>query len=429
MTSISRDEIYEIFSLDKDEKILDEFNCFFVETFPIIGKLYLSENHILFYSNIFFIEKIISIPINDIIQFNLIKTNIEIETKSKENLINKHTFFSNNETKNIYEKIKPSIQNLSFYSENDSQDIQSRKTSDSSQSQSSSNSSSRDNLLIDGNEEINEEIIFSEIEPDVDFEVCKKIINITPKDLFNKYFTNKYPDTSYEKYYEWVGDHSNIKISEWEKIEENENSEKFKKTEEFSLSLHGVPFVDHSEVFKTSIYYIEKDGTYIISSSSKNKGIPYADSFTIEAKIELHPYSNGNKTVFRAYVRTNFLESFFLQKIIISQTKKSYSDEINKWLEFIQDKGEIIKGDYLYKENTINSPFDEKINNINHNEREKKSSNLNSENKEKIDNNYKIIEKNYRNLNNKSIIIIGFIGLIVFIIIPYFVYKNKGNKF
>ena len=217
MTSISRDEVYEIFTLDKDEKILDEFNCFFVETFPIIGKLYLSEKHILFYSNIFFIEKIISIPIKDIIQFNLIKTNIEIETKSKDNLINKHTFFSNNETKNIYEKIKPSIQNLSFYSENDSQDIQSRKTSDSSQSQSSSNSSSRDNLLIDGNEEINEEIIFSEIEPDVDFEVCKKIINITPKDLFNKYFTNKYPDTSYEKYYEWVGDHSNIKISEWVK--------------------------------------------------------------------------------------------------------------------------------------------------------------------------------------------------------------------
>ena len=116
------------------------------------------------------------------------------------------------------------------------------------------------------------------------------------------------------------------------KNDENSNPSKFQKTEEFSLSLHGVPFVDHSEVFKTSIYYIEKDGTYIIKCSSKNKEIPYADSFTIETKIELHPYSNRNKTAFRIYARTNFLESFLLQKMIICQTKKSYTDEVNKWL-------------------------------------------------------------------------------------------------
>ena len=36
-------------------------------------------------------------------------------------------------------------------------------------------------------------------------------------------------------------------MSDWEKVEDSEK-EKFKRTESFSLSLEGVPFVDHSEV-------------------------------------------------------------------------------------------------------------------------------------------------------------------------------------
>ena len=41
------------------------------------------------------------------------------------------------------------------------------------------------------------------------------------------------------------------------KIEDETNPEKkkFKNTEKFSLSLHGVPLVDYSEVSKISTYY------------------------------------------------------------------------------------------------------------------------------------------------------------------------------
>ena len=61
------------------------------------------------------------------------------------------------------------------------------------------------------------------------------------------------------------------------KIEDETNPEKkkFKNTEKFSLSLHGVPLVDHSEVSKTSTYYIKNDSTYILEGSSKSEGIPY----------------------------------------------------------------------------------------------------------------------------------------------------------
>ena len=44
MTSTNTGELYDLFNLSEEEKIFDEFNCFFVETFPIIGKLYLTEN-------------------------------------------------------------------------------------------------------------------------------------------------------------------------------------------------------------------------------------------------------------------------------------------------------------------------------------------------------------------------------------------------
>ena len=42
---IRREEVYAIFRLDKEEKITDDFNCFLVETFLILGKLYLTEKH------------------------------------------------------------------------------------------------------------------------------------------------------------------------------------------------------------------------------------------------------------------------------------------------------------------------------------------------------------------------------------------------
>lgn len=401
MTSISREEVYDIFSLAKDEKIIDDFNCFLVETFPILGKLYLAENHILFYSNIIFLNRSISIPINDSTKINLNDKIIEISSKTEDNLEKKYKFCSNDDIKNIYEKIKSSIPKSTSDSDNDSIEIFSRKTSASSEL-AFSKSSSKDNLSKNENEEINEEIKFIPIQSDVDFEICRKIINISPKDLFNKYYTNKFPETSYEKFYEWVGDHSNIKISEWEKIENIENLEKFQKTEKFSLSLHGLPLVDHSEVSKISTYYIDKDGTYYISASSKSEGIPFADSFTIETKIELHPYYKGNKTVFRTYVRTNFLKYIFLKNMLISQTKKTYNEEINKWLKFIVEKGETIEGDYVYKERTNNSPSDEKNNNIdetekliNNNEKCKDYLVSNGENNEKLYNKF-----------NKSIIII-----------------------
>ena len=398
-------QVHDLFSLDKDEKIIEEFDCFLFETLPIKGQLYITDNHLCFYSNLLFFNRNITIPLNEITKLNLNIPNIEIETKNDKNLSQNYKFFDNEKIQNIHDKIKSSLSLLkSDSNENDDVSLMSKKTS------ASSELSSNEDLICEF-----EEINFLEKTED-DFEVCKKIINISPKDFFNKYFTSTFPETSFEKYYEWVGDHSNIKISDWEKIENNENSEieKFKKTENFSLSLHNVPMIDHSDVSKTSIYYVDKNGVYHINNSSTSEGVPFSDSFTIEAKIELYPYINGTKTVFRTYVRTNFLKSCFLKGLLVSQTKKSYEEEINKWLGFIQEKGEKILGDYVCKEKIYD-------NNQNDN-KGKDNMNQDKNNKESKVNIYKLYESLRNNCDKKTI---GIIVLFLAIIISYFLYLKK----
>ena len=409
MTSIDKDQVHDLFGLDKNEKVIEDFKCFLVETLPIIGQLYITDNHICFYSNLFFFNRNITIPLSDITKLNFNSPNIEIDIKNSKNEIEKYKFTSNENVQNIHDKIKSSISLLKLDSkEIDDLSIYSKKTADSSEF------SSKEILL---NNEI-EAIKFTEIEED-DYEVCKKIINISPNDLFNKYYTNAFPETSFEKFYEWVGDHSNVKISDWEKIKENENNkiEKFKKTENFSISLHNVPMVDHSEISKTLTYFVEENGIYKINNSSKNEGIPFADCFTIEANTELYPYMNGTKTIYRTYVRTNFLKSTFFKGLISSQTKTSYTEEINKWLEFIQEKGEHIEGDYIVKEKELDNN-NQNINENKENEDKKKD----NKDKKSVDFN-NLYEKLSKKVDKKTI---SLFVLLLAIIVAYFIYiKNR----
>ena len=442
MTSIPTNQILDLFGLNKDEKILNEFNSFLVETVPILGNLYITDHYICFYSNLLFFNRNITIPLNEITKLSLIKTNIEIKTKNKSYL-----FSSKEDIVIIYEKIKSicHIYNINNSFKNDlipikiiDSDKQTEEIGSKRRTTASSflsNLSNRE-IINDEIEDRNEEIKFVSIDPNVDYEICKKIIDITPNDLFNKYFSNTNKETSKEKYYEWVGDYSNIKISDWKKIENNKNTdiEKFKKTENFSLSLHGVPLAEKSEISKTSIYYIDKDGTYYINDSSKSEGIPFSDSFTIESKIELHPYIKGTKTIFRIYIRVNFIKPIVFKSLIISQTKKNYHDEVNKWFEFIQEKGEKIEGDYIYenkKTETLidklnNNNDEEKIIIINESKLDKKKKKYYYKVYKAFINLYKLIEIYIKRIDNKSGILLIF--CLVWFILSILIIMKKKEK-
>ena len=194
---------------------------------------------------------------------------------------------------------------------------------------------------------IPEKIIFKAIDKNLDEEICKKVINMPPKEFFEKYQTNKNPETSYAGYYKWVGEYSEIEVGNWEKIKTKENGiEKFQRNEKFCIALHGVPLINKSHVEKTCTYWIDKDGTYYMNTLSVSKGVPLADKFTVETNLEFYPYMNNTKTVFRCYVRTNIIKWTLFKFALISQGKKTFSQEVDKWFKFIEEKGDKIIGDY-----------------------------------------------------------------------------------
>ena len=484
--SDSQEQVRNLFNLNKEEKILDDFGCSITETIPIPGRLYLTEHYICFGSNLFGFNKKYSIAFNEIIELRLKKANIEIE--SKINSKKKFSFTSFTDIQIVYKRIKSMCrsynENISTIisdnknkeeiirillsdsedSDDESEEIITGKTCSSSKKTNSSNDNSpksnnninvdklnninntsqnlinslndnnilnelkkskttKDNIgenlkneeMINTNTNTNintnvkrkkssssikskksegenspnkkdsniieeEEIKFNPIDEDQDCEICRKIVNLSPKDFFEKYQTNSFPETSYKKYYEWIGDYTEINVPDWEKIENPENPgiEKFQRIETFCLALRGVPLINKSNVIKTLKYWVDKDGTYYIKTSSKSQGVPLSDCFLVETTLEFHPYMNNTKTVFRTYVRTNIVKSTLFRGALISQGRKTYTQEINKWFQFIEEKGDKIEGDYVYKPKKRKNSFGDKHKSLSHGV-EKEISQMNNE--------------------------------------------------
>ena len=286
---------------------------------------------------------------------NISNKNLNINIDLKKSLALKES--------NIIENIKK--EEINSISNNNS-DVKRLKSSSSIKRQNNEieknkiNSPNKKNNEIISNITEDEEIKFNPIEQDIDAEICRKIIDINPKNFFEKYQTNAYPETSYKKYYEWEGDYSEVNVPDWEKIENPQNPEieKFQRIETFCIALHGVPLINKSNVTKTLNYWVDKDGTYYIKTSSKSQGVPLSDCFLVETTLEFHPYMNNTKTVFRTFVRTNMLKSTFFKSTLISQGKKSYGQEVEKWLAFIEEKGVKVEGDYIYKPKKRKNSFD-----------------------------------------------------------------------
>ena len=247
--------------------------------------------------------------------------------------------FNENQSSNCIKKLilDPEKDNKAFIRNNSSKDFIVNKSIDSFESKESLE-----------NIKNQEKIKFKKINPDVDHEICQKIINLPPKEFFEKYQTHVHPETSYASFYKWVGEYSEINVQNWEKVEKKGKNDidKFQRKETFCLALHGVPLINKSHVEKTATYWIDHDGTYHMETLSKSTGVPLSDKFTVETGSEFHPYMNNTKTVFRTYVRTNIIKWTVFKSTLISQGKKTYTQEIERWFKFIGEKGDKIDGDY-----------------------------------------------------------------------------------
>lgn len=401
-----KDDLNLPLSLLRMDNISEDFTCILSDQTPIQGHLYLNDHCIGFISDNK--EKTFSLNFNETKNIILNEENIEFETKDE----NKIKFFSFNDFNSVFNKINSNFKlyteteikdekNSASYSDsgdfnNDTEETNKRSPSPKI-SVSSSNSicslneenepksrnknnnnikkiildEEKSDIKIPRNDSsdafentiktnsdqsenpenpsiIPEKIVFKKLIPDLDYEICTKIINLPPKEFFEKYQTNKNPETSYSSYYKWVGEYSEINVEDWEKIKQKEKSnfEKFQRKEKFCLALHGVPLINKSNVEKTCTYWIDNDGTYYMNTLSKSTGVPLSDKFTVETGAEFHPFMNNTKTVFRTYVRTNVIKWTMFKSALISQGKKSYNKEVEDWLKFITEKGDKVVGDY-----------------------------------------------------------------------------------
>ena len=429
MKSDSQDSVRTLFSLPKEEKIYDDFGCSVVDTINHIGRLYLTENFICFNSSLIGFSKKIIIPFNDIIELkksskNTIQVNVKNQKKDK------YQFTSFNETLIAYKRIKMMCRAyidkitptpgkndenknkiniiLSDSEEEDEEDDDTfinsnNKNNESNIKKNNSTEILNNNNNIHGNiqknksesnlKDIND---INEVE-DINFppldtnqiENCKVVIDLSPKDFFKKYLTNASIDTCYKTYYESLGDHFNVVISDWRLNSDNNNNninnnnnnnnnninnnnlnnnninnnnnninnnndnnnlfdcfaDNNQKIRNLSFSIHltGVPFINQSDVQKKQILSIENNGKLIIRGSSMSVGVPYCTYFSVEDQYEIYPYMKGTKTILRIISWRNFIKSSFLQSTIEKTCKVEYQKETDTWIDFIKKKGNSVE--------------------------------------------------------------------------------------
>ena len=382
MEENKEEQIHEEFEVNKEQKSLDEYDCLLINLSPIKGHLCLSEDTLFFVPEDKSKENNIKINMDEMTHLNLKDENLNIKLKN----IKQTYSFSFKEVNNVYNKIKLKckLNSLSESGDIDNDDVTKSTYSSNKLSCSSNNVSSKnifntekkkvkelkelnENKIIRYNSSksclsksivklleekkevekpiIKENIKFNKLNPDIDHELQIKVINLPPKKLFEKYLSQKNEETSYEAYYKWSGEYSEIKIKDWEKIENKDNKdiEKYQRKENFCIALTGVPLINKSYVNKTMEYYVDEDGTYYLNSISLSSGVPLSDKFNVETHAEFHPYMNNTKTVYRTYVRTNILKWNLFKFALISQGKKNYIQEIDKWIKFIEEKGDKVE--------------------------------------------------------------------------------------
>ena len=428
MKSDSQDSVRTLFNLPKEEKIYDDFGCSVVDTINHKGRLYLTENFICFNSSLIGFSTKLIIPFNDIIELkksskNTIQVNVKNQKKDK------YQFTSFKETIIAYKRIKMMCRAyidkitptpgkndenknkiniiLSDSEEEDEDDddnlinIKNKinesniKKNNSSEilnnniNENIKNNKSENNLKDINDIDEDEVINFLPLDSNNKIENCKFVIDLSPKDFFKKYFTNASIDTCFKTYYDSLGDHFNIVITDWRLNSDNnnnninnninsnnninnnlnnnndnninnnnnnnnninnnnlfdcfaDNSQKIRNLS-FSIHLTGVPFINQSDVEKKQILSIENDGKLIIRGSSKSVGVPYCTYFTVEEQFEIYPYMKGKKSIVRVISWRNFIKSSFLQSTIEKTCKAEFQKDIDSWIDFIKKKGNSIE--------------------------------------------------------------------------------------
>jgi len=344
MTS-SEKKFHKIFNIN--EQLIKQISCSLVNF--SFGVLYITKNNLCF--NSVFLKKNISIPFNEILSMKISKDSKKIiittivKIYRQSNLI--FSNFSNlKETFNLLDKAFQKTKNIFSHRE-----IYSNYLTENNLSKQNTTLSLNSSILnysisdLNLNEETNNEIEFIDLKKNSTL-ICIKQINLSSKDFFEKFFypKNEKEDFSYPKFYESLNDHFNITESNFKDVI-SENKELIIKEREitFNLKLKNIPFVNESKVISKQKLIINKNTNfYIIETTSQSQGVPFSNSFQIIDQYEIYPLNNNN-CIIRASAYPFFLEETFFKKIIENTAQKTFFENNQNWLNYIQKKGFIIK--------------------------------------------------------------------------------------
>ena len=395
MKKENQNSVRSLFSLPPEEKIFDEFKCSLGERFSLRGKFYLTENFICFNSSIFGIKIKLVIPFIEIKEikkvFNTIQivfnTNNKIHTKTFSSFINIDitykkiklvckNYLLKHKDNNINENsTKVNLINMNNDSDNnDNEDesdfdehnistglvsISSKSNVSSENERSSSKSGNNSNYQSDCGKEFSKilntsdiTVNFQEINEEQNIAI-KHVINMSVNNFYQKYFGNpSESNSSFLTFYSSLSNHSNINVSNWEKIKNKcdnvLSSETFQRTLTFQIKVEGLPLIHESNCTKTQTLTIFNENSknpelkYVIRGTAVSTGVPLSSYFTVEDQFELYSYMNGSQTVLRVIFWNKIIKSTFFKTLILNSTKKVYLEESESFINFIKTNGDFI---------------------------------------------------------------------------------------
>jgi len=326
LSSSNVQEIFnEIFNF-KDEIVIDSFNCLRKTKILILGKMFITKNHICFFSHIFKNSQVI-IPIKFIQKFNLvglIKNEFKIYTKKEDknlfaklNLLDKYSF--------VFVSVFNAPKHLKFMENL----IKAKKIPFNT---SVVFTTDKKMPKINKNNTKNIESHQFEILKDIDLEIIlTKEFPISCSQLFKATFSDN-ATYSLLDFYDDEGGFSNIKCSEWLK-QETHKSRKIS----FEFELKGVPFMMKSFASNIKVIrsekLIESDAKYSILATIITPEITYGNYFEI-----YHLYII-NKKLSNSLVKVKYGIKFkkqipFLQNKI---AKKSFDDNTKSLIKYFSE--------------------------------------------------------------------------------------------
>ena len=240
------------------------------------------------------------------------------------------------------------------------------------------------------------------------FESKKMIVlNYSAEKLF-KTFIFGTGDSTKDKltqvfYYQTLEDHFDISEENW--IFDEEKKE-YLKNVYFKLKLSAIPFINESSVCSILHYKPEKN-KFIFKSISTSKGVPMCDSFKVVDIKEIYPI-NENSCVMKFTGYNEFIQNCFLKNIINQTSYKTFQENEKTWCNFLKNNGVVIENydedkiDKLIKEKQLKNEDFEEENRNSCNTKDNSSDNSDNEKNEEKKENLFDKFKNFWNVQLKE---------------------------